>query len=124
HRYKAFSAPHKRLAIAARRPGHPESAARWQGDQTLPRAGGLMTQAADDLRVQDGVLCGGLRRPINRARDVKGSIHDDETATRLGMRGGTVAGSVHMDLFGPLLLETWGERWWERGTLSLYFVNA
>ncbi len=83
-----------------------------------------MTQAADDLRVQDGVLCGGLRRPINRARDVKGSIHDDETATRLGMRGGTVAGSVHMDLFGPLLLETWGERWWERGTLSLYFVNA
>ena len=83
-----------------------------------------MTAETDTLTVKDGALCGPIRRPINRAITAKGSIHDDETATKLGMRGGTVAGSVHMDLFGPLFMETWGERWWERGTLSLYFLNA
>ncbi len=76
------------------------------------------------LTIRDGILEGPLRRSINRAINVKGSIHDDETAQKLGMRGGTVAGSVHMDLFGPLFLSVFGERWWERGTLSLYFINA
>ncbi len=83
-----------------------------------------MVEAADRIAIKDGVLEGALRRPINRAAAVKGSIHDDATATKLGLRGGTVAGSVHMDLFGPLILEAFGERWWERGTLSLYFINA
>lgn len=79
------------------------------------------TQAAS---VVDGVVRGPIRRSINNAINVKGSIHDDATATMLGMRGGTVAGSVHMDLFGPHLLDTFGERWWETGSLSLYFTNA
>lgn len=83
-----------------------------------------MAETSDRIALKDGVLEGALRRPINRAATVKGSIHDDATATKLGLRGGTVAGSVHMDLFGPLFLEAWGERWWERGTLSLYFLNA
>ena len=83
-----------------------------------------MTDSDERMSLKDGVLTGALRRPINRAATVKGSIHDDETATKLGLRGGTVAGSVHMDLFGPLLLEAFGEAWWEKGTLSLYFVNA
>ncbi len=76
------------------------------------------------LEIRDGVLVGPLRRSINRAINLKGSIHDDETAQKLGMRGGTVAGSVHMDLFGPLFLEVFGQACWERGTLSLYFINA
>ena len=83
-----------------------------------------MVETTNRIALKDGVLEGALRRPINRAATVKGSIHDDATATKLGLRGGTVAGSVHMDLFGPLILEAWGERWWERGTLSLYFLNA
>lgn len=83
-----------------------------------------MTMEPDRVSLKDGVLAGPIRRPINRAATVKGSIHDDETATKLGLRGGTVAGSVHMDLFGPLLLESFGEAWWEKGTLSLYFLNA
>lgn len=74
--------------------------------------------------IRDGVLVGALRQTFNRAINLSGSIHDDATATKLGMRGGTVAGSVHMDLFGPLFLEAFGESWWERGTLSLYFINA
>ncbi|MCC6268456.1 MAG: hypothetical protein IT300_12860 [Dehalococcoidia bacterium] len=83
-----------------------------------------MNDTDERISLKDGVLAGALRRPINRAANVKGSIHDDETATKLGLRGGTVAGSVHMDLFGPLLMEAFGESWWEKGTLSLYFQNA
>jgi len=79
---------------------------------------------ATETIVTDGIRKGPIRRSVNGAINVKGSIHDDATATRLGLRGGTVAGSVHMDLFGPLLLETFGERWWETGNLSLYFANA
>lgn len=53
-----------------------------------------------------------------------GSIHDDATAARLGFRGGTVAGNVHMDQCAALLVEEYGKRWFEQGALSLYFKNA
>ena len=55
---------------------------------------------------------------------MRGSIHDDATATVLGFRGGTVAGSIHMDQFPPLLLEAFGQGWFETGSLSLYFRYA
>ena len=73
---------------------------------------------------ENHVLAGPLRRSVNNARNVAGSIHDDATATKLGFRGGTVAGSIHLELFPPLLLEGFGKRWFERGTLSMYFLNA
>ena len=53
-----------------------------------------------------------------------GSIHDDSTAEQLGFRGGTVAGDVHMNQFPPVLVEVFGERWFETGNLSLSFKNA
>ncbi|MFZ0888497.1 MAG: hypothetical protein WA005_08605 [Candidatus Binataceae bacterium] len=80
-------------------------------------------QAEIELR-EDRVFVGPLRRSVNNARNVVGSIHDDATATKLGFRGGTVAGSIHLELFPPLLLKAFGERWFERGTLSMYFLNA
>lgn len=82
-----------------------------------------MTQT-ESATIRDGVLVGPIRHSINSAQDVKGSIHDDATATKLGLRGGTVAGSIHMDLFGPHFLQLFGEDWWERGNLSLDFKNA
>src|SRR3954451_12142954 len=78
-----------------------------------------MTETTD----RTNVLAGELRVPRNAAANAKGSIHDDETAQRLGLRGGTVAGSVHLDLFPPLLLEVFGERWYERGSVSMNFKN-
>jgi hypothetical protein len=69
-------------------------------------------------------ISGPVREPRNRAAHVSGSIHDDATASKLGFRGGTVAGSVHMDQFPPLLLEAFGPAWFETGTLSLYFKFA
>src|SRR5205807_2582110 len=86
-------------------------------DLTLGLEGAYGMLAGDDAPV------GPLRRSVNAARDVQGSIHDDATAQRLGLRGGTVAGSVHLDLFPPLLLEVFGPRWFERGSLSINFRN-
>ena len=81
-------------------------------------------QARTDISVVDGAIRGPLRRSRNMSQDAKGSIHDDATASKLGFRGGTVAGSIHMELFPPLLMQAFGQRWWERGTLSTYFLNA
>jgi hypothetical protein len=69
-------------------------------------------------------ITGPVREARNRSAHVAGSIHDDATATRLGFRGGTVAGSIHMDQFPPLLVEAFGPPWFETGSLSLYFRNA
>jgi hypothetical protein len=72
----------------------------------------------------DGILEGPFRHPVNPTQDVAGSIHNDATAQELGFRGGTIAGSIHMEQFPPLLLHAFGERWFERGSLSLYFLHA
>ena len=73
---------------------------------------------------QNGVLVGAYRAPRNLAANQRGSIHDDKVATKLGFRGGTVAGSIHMEQFPPLLVHAFGERWFETGSLSCYFRNA
>ena len=70
------------------------------------------------------VLAGPVRRPRNLAAGIAGSIHDDATATALGFRGGTVAGSIHMDQFPPLAIRAFGNGWFEDGSLSLYFRHA
>ena len=84
----------------------------------------MTTMSESGITVADGVITGPLRRSVNNSREAKGSIHDDATASRLGFRGGTVAGSIHNELFPPLLLEAFGQRWFERGTLSMYYLNA
>ena len=69
-------------------------------------------------------ITGEWRRPVNTAAHQKGGIHDDDTATDLGFRGGTVAGAIHMEQFPPLLLEMFGADFWRTGTLSMYFRSA
>lgn len=79
-------------------------------------------EAAD---LQQEVLTGPFRAPRNSASHLgAGSIHDDTTARELGFRGGTVAGSLHMEQFPPLLLGIFGEGWLGSGGLSLYFRYA
>ena len=71
------------------------------------------------------VIKGPLWAATNWSADEgEGSIHDDTTAAELGFRGGTVAGDVHMNQFPPVLVEVFGERWFESGNLSLSFKNA
>jgi len=72
----------------------------------------------------EGAWTGDFRKPRNSAAQAKGSIHDDATAARLGFKGGTVAGSIHMDQFVPGLLAIYGDGWFETGAMSLYFTQA
>lgn len=69
-------------------------------------------------------ITGAWRQPRNTSAHQKGGIHDDDTATDLGFRGGTVAGAIHMEQFPPLLAEAFGEAWWTSGSLSTYFRSA
>lgn len=78
----------------------------------------------DDIVTKEGYMYGGWRRAVNAAIHMKGSIHDDEMAQQLGMRGGAVVGIVHLNLFPPLLLKVFGQRWFERGSLSIYYTYA
>lgn len=70
---------------------------------------------------ETGWLCGPWRRPTNNSSHETGTIHDDTTAKNLGFRSGTVAGSIHMEQFVPLLLQVLGPRWQRTGSLSLWF---
>ena len=71
-----------------------------------------------------GIWVGPVRAPHNVAAHLKGSIHDDATAQKLGFRGGPVAASLHLEQFPPLLMHMLGPRWWQSGSLSLYFRNV
>ena len=71
------------------------------------------------------VINGPVWRGVNWSADAgEGSIHDDETAEKLGFRGGTVAGDIHMNQFPPVLLEIFGDEWFRSGNLSLNFKAA
>lgn len=85
----------------------------------------LENQSRRDAVIQDDILVGPVLTPANSAKHLgAGSIHDDATAQKLGFRGGTVAGSLHMEQFPPLGVRLFGERWWHNGGLSLYFRYA
>lgn len=74
---------------------------------------------------RDNILVGPERSPLNAARHYgAGSIHDDDTAKDLGFRGGTIAGSLHMEQFPPLLSAALGQEWMQTGGFSLYFKKA
>lgn len=81
-------------------------------------------QTTSEIVEEEGTLVGPYRRPRNMYANVRGSIHNDATAQNLGLRGGTIAGSIHMDQFPPILMRAFGERWFETGGLSTYFRNA
>jgi hypothetical protein len=79
---------------------------------------------ANDMTKKDGYLYGGWRAPVNEWSNAPGSIHNDSTARSVGMRGGTIPGTVHLNLFPPLLLELFGEKWFENGSISMYYTYA
>lgn len=51
------------------------------------------------------------------------SIHDDETAEKLGIKAGPIEGPTHFSQFVPLLSHLWGQAWFETGCLSAHFQN-
>ncbi len=79
---------------------------------------------SDDIEIKDGKIYGGWRKPENLYRGMATSIHDDATAKSVGMRGGTIPGTIHLSLFSPLGQKIFGDRWFETGTISMYYTFA
>ena len=114
-------------AAIARRSAYNSPRASRAASRAASHAGGEpMTSdtTTTDIIEQDGLLAGPWRQPRNSSAEVSGSIHDDATARPLGFRGGTVAGSIHMEQLPPLLVRAFGQRWFETGGLSTYFRYA
>ena len=80
------------------------------------------------IHESDGVLAGPLRAPRQmlavQEYDGHASIHDDETARKLGFKGGTIEGPTHFSQFAPLGHAVWGEAWFVHGCLSAHYRNA
>ncbi|MGE0830596.1 MAG: hypothetical protein AB7O04_14760, partial [Hyphomonadaceae bacterium] len=76
----------------------------------------------------DGVLNGPWRTPrqmlAEQTYDGHASIHDDETAQKLGFRGGTIEGPTHFSQIAPLGEAAWGEAWWRTGCISAHYRTA
>ncbi len=79
---------------------------------------------ADDIEIKDGKIFGGWRAPENLARASTTSIHDDDVAKSVGLRGGTIQGTIHLSMFAPLAQKIFGDRWFEQGTVSMYYTFA
>ena len=77
--------------------------------------------------MSDNILQGPLRAPkqMLAAQEYGGhvSIHDDAMAEKLGFQAGPIEGPTHFSQFVPLLIEVWGNAWYERGCLSAHFQN-
>lgn len=52
------------------------------------------------------------------------SLHDDETARKLGFAAGPIEGPTHFSQFVPLLFQLWGQRWFESGCISAHYQNV
>jgi hypothetical protein len=97
----------------------------------------------DDIQINSGFMYGQWRKGINRtgpevraileSRGQKmisrptstiGSIHETDIAQRIGMRGGVIAGVIHLDLFPPLMRKAFGQKWFEKGSISLFYTYA
>ena len=65
---------------------------------------------SDDITVKEGCVYGGWREPINIWSELPGSIHADGVAQKVGLRGGTIPGTIHLNLFPPLLMKAFGQR--------------
>lgn len=72
-------------------------------------------------------LVGGFRVPrqMLKAQEYQGhlSIHDDKMAEDLGFSGAPIEGPTHFSQFVPLLHQTFGNAWFERGCMSAHYQN-
>jgi hypothetical protein len=73
---------------------------------------------------QDDRIVGAWQQPVNRWQGAENSIHTDSVAKKIGMRGGTIPGTVHLTHFQPILRELFGERWLRDGSISMFYTYA
>ena len=72
-------------------------------------------------------ICGPLRSPKqmleHQEYDGHSSIHDDETAEKLGFKAGPIEGPTHFSQLAPLMFELFGQAFFERGCISAHYQN-
>jgi hypothetical protein len=51
------------------------------------------------------------------------SVHDAESAAKLGLAGAPIEGPTHFSQFEPLAAAVWGDRWFTHGCISSHFLN-
>ncbi len=72
-------------------------------------------------------LVGPLRTPAQMLAEQEyaghTSVHDDETAAKLGLAGAPIEGPTHFSQIDPLAVERWGAAWFEHGCVSAHFLN-
>ena len=78
----------------------------------------------NELETRDGNIYGTWHTARNWNAEMGDTVHGDELAKRMGQRGGMIVGWYHLDLFTKLILETFGQQWFERGSLSIFFTYA
>jgi hypothetical protein len=71
-----------------------------------------------------GHICGEWQQPVNKWQGLPNSIHTDAVAEKVGMRGGTIPGSVHLGHFRPILDQLFGERWLKTCAISMFYTFA
>jgi len=69
-------------------------------------------------------IYGDWQQPLNKWQGLPNSIHTDAVAATVGMRGGTIPGSVHLGHFRPILDTLFGERWLKTSATSMYYTFA
>lgn len=52
------------------------------------------------------------------------SVHDDATASSLGLAGAPIEGPTHFSQFDPLAVTLWGQRWFTDGCISAHFQTV
>src|SRR5258708_39387498 len=73
---------------------------------------------------QDDRIYGIWQQPENKWQGQPNSIHNDAVAKKVGMRGGTIPGTVHLDHFRPILTQLSGDRWFRQGSISMFYTYA
>ena len=79
---------------------------------------------ASETLLRDASIAGAWVQPRNRWQAGENSIHNDDVAKKVGMRGGTIPGTVHLSHFAPILTELFGDRWLKDGVISMYYTFA
>ena len=79
---------------------------------------------SETSRTLPGHIYGDWQFPVNQWQGLPNSIHTDEVAARIGLRGGTIPGSSHLAHFRPILTDLFGETWYKTATISMYYTFA
>jgi hypothetical protein len=77
-----------------------------------------------EATVAEGRIQGEWQKPVNLWQGAPNSIHNDTVAKSVGMRGGTIPGTVHLSHFRPILTDLFGDAWLKSGSISMYYTFA